>query len=102
MLNGDIHRALTGINFDSFVGIAIEAVIGFHQLRQRLIVLVGFHLGFKDRLINRERGVGPDVQVVEDFVPAIGFVFGFNQAHGAHRPGVYQRVLRRAFGQLNR
>lgn len=64
-------------------------------------MLVGLHFGLKYRLINAQRAIGPCVKVVENVVPAFGFVFRRNQAHGTHGAGVNQRVLRRALRELH-
>ena len=60
-------------------------------------MLVGLHFGLKYRLINAQRAIGPGVKVVENVVPAFGFVFRRNQAHGTHGAGKFiQHLLRPA------
>ena len=65
-------------------------------------MLVGLHFRSEYRFIDRERGVGPGVQVGEDFVPAVGFVFGVNQADGTHGTCIDQRILRCALREFDR
>ena len=64
-------------------------------------MLIGLHFRSEHRFINRERGVGPGVQVGEDFVPAVGFVFSINQADSTHGTGIDQRILRRALREFD-